>query len=133
MKIIGFNFNKLNIEKNSDKFKDLKINTNIDILKVKQIKSEIFQSKEELIEVEFSYVIDYTPNIAKISLSGIVLVMADSKIIKDFIKQWKKKKLPEEYRILIFNVILKKSNLKAMQLEDEMNLPLHIPLPSVKE
>ncbi len=133
MKIVGFNFKKLNIEKISDKFKELKINTNIDITNVKQIKPDIFQPKEELIEIEFDYAIDYSPDIAKISLSGTVLVMADSKIIKDFIKQWKQKKLPEEHKILIFNVILKKSNLKAMQLEDEMNLPLHIPLPSVKE
>jgi hypothetical protein len=133
MKIVGFNFKKLNIEKISDKFEELKINTNIDITNVKQIKPDIFQPKEELIEIEFNYVIDYSPDIAKISLSGTVLVMADSKIINDFIKQWKKKKLPEEHKILIFNVILKKSNLKAMQLEDEMNLPLHIPLPSVKE
>tara|TARA_Y100000310_G_scaffold152277_2_gene151784 strand:- start:554 stop:955 length:402 start_codon:yes stop_codon:yes gene_type:complete len=133
MKIIGFNFNKLNVEKTSDKFEDLKINTNINLVNVKQIKSEIFQPKEEIIEVEFSYVIDYSPNIANISLSGTVLVMADAKTTKEFMKQWKKKKLPEEHRILIFNVILKKSNLKAMQLEDEINLPLHIPLPSVKE
>lgn len=133
MKIVGFNFKKVSIEKTSDKFKDLKINTNINILGVKQIKSEIFQPKGELIEVEFNYVIDYNPDIANISLSGTVLILTDTKIIKDFIKQWKKKKLPEEHRILIFNVILKKSNLKAMQLEDEMNLPLHIPLPSVKE
>jgi peptidoglycan hydrolase CwlO-like protein len=27
---------------------------------------------------------------------------------------------------------LTKSNLKALQLEEEMNLPLHIPLPSLK-
>ena len=133
MKIVGFTFKKISIEKTSDKFKDLKINTKIDILGVKQIKPEIFQPKEELIEVEFNYIIDYSPDIAKISLSGNVLIMADGKVIKDFIKQWKKKKIPEEHRILIFNVILKKSNLKAMQLEDEMNLPLHIPLPSVKE
>ena len=133
MKIVGFNFKKISIEKTLDKFKDLKINTNIDIVMVKQIKPEIFQPKEELVEVEFDYHIDYSPKIAKISLSGTVLVMADTKIIKNFIKQWKKKKLPEEHKILIFNVILKKSNLKAMQLEDEMNLPLHIPLPSVKE
>ena len=133
MKIVGFNFKKLNIEKISDKFKELKINTNIDIIDVKQIKPDIFQPKEDLIEIEFDYTIDYSPDIAKIFLSGTVLIMADAKIIKDFIKQWKKKKLPEEHRILIFNVILKKSNLKAMQLEDEMNLPLHIPLPSVKE
>jgi|TARA_Y100000310_G_scaffold176084_1_gene176232 hypothetical protein len=133
MKIVGFNFKKLNIEKTSDKFESLKINTNIDITNVKQIKPEIFQSKEEIVEVEFDYFINYDPDIAKLSLSGTILVMAESKIIKDFIKQWKQKKLPEEHRILIFNVILKKSNLKAMQLEDELNLPLHIPLPSVKE
>jgi hypothetical protein len=133
MKIVGFNFRKLNIEKTSDKFESLKINTNIDITNVKQIKPEIFQSKEEIVEVEFDYFINYDPDIAKLSLSGTILVMAESKIIKDFIKQWKQKKLPEEHRILIFNVILKKSNLKAMQLEDELNLPLHIPLPSVKE
>ena len=133
MKIVGFSFRKLNIEKTSDKFESLKINTNIDITNVKQIKPEIFQSKEEIVEVEFDYFINYDPDIAKLSLSGTILVMAESKIIKDFIKQWKQKKLPEEHRILIFNVILKKSNLKAMQLEDELNLPLHIPLPSVKE
>jgi len=133
MKVIGFNFKKINAEKNSDNFKDLKINTNINILNVKPIKSEVFQPKEELVEVEFDYTINYNPNIAKVFLSGVVLVMVDLKIAKEFIKQWKKKKLPDEHKVLIFNVILKKSNLKAMQLEDELNLPLHIPLPSVRE
>ena len=42
-------------------------------------------------------------------------------------------KIPEEYKLTIFNIIMKKSNLKAIQLEDEMNLPLHISLPSIKE
>tara|TARA_Y100000034_G_C6694823_1_gene306115 strand:+ start:128 stop:529 length:402 start_codon:yes stop_codon:yes gene_type:complete len=133
MKVIGFNFKKISAEKTSDNFKDLKINTNINVLNIKQIKSEVFQSKEELVELEFDYSIDYNPNIAKISLSGVILIMVDSKIVKDFIKQWKKKKIPDEYKVLIFNIILKKSNLKGMQLEDELNLPLHIPLPSVRE
>ena len=48
-------------------------------------------------------------------------------------KEWKKKKLPDAYRALIINVVLKKSNLKALELEDEMGLPLHLPLPSIKE
>jgi len=133
MKIIGFNFNKVYIERFSDKFKELKINTNIDIKNVKQLKQELFNTKEEVIEVRFEYDIDYSPDIAKISLSGNIILLTDSKTSKKFIKEWKNKKIPEEYKLTIFNVIMKKSNLKAIHLEDEMNLPLHIALPSVKE
>ena len=133
MKIIGFNFNKVYIERFSDKFKDLKINTNIDIKNVKQLKQELFNTKEEVIEVRFGYDVDYSPDIAKISLSGNIILLTNSKTSKTFIKEWKNKKIPEEYKLIIFNVIMKKSNLKAIQLEDEMNLPLHISLPSVKE
>lgn len=133
MKIIGFNFDKIHIEKISDERKDLKINTNVDITDVKSSKQKLFQTKEEVIEIKFSYEVDYSPDIAKISLSGHVVLLIDSKTAKNFVKEWKNKKLPEEHRLIIFNVIMKKSNLKAIQLEDEMNLPLHISLPSVKE
>ena len=133
MKIIGFNFDKIHIEKISDTRKDLKINTNVDITDVKSSKQKLFQTKEEVIEIKFSYEVDYSPDIAKISLSGHIVLLIDSKTAKNFVKEWKNKKLPEEHRLIIFNVIMKKSNLKAIQLEDEMNLPLHISLPSVKE
>jgi len=133
MKIIGFNFNKVCIEKLSGILKNLKINTNIDIKNIKQLKQELFHTKEEVIEINFNYDIDYSPKIAKISLSGNVILLVDSKTSKRFIKEWKNKKVLEEYKLTIFNVIMKKSNLKAIQLEDEMNLPLHISLPSVKE
>lgn len=133
MKIIGFNFNKVYIERFSDNLKELKINTNIDIKNVKQLKQELFHTKEEIIEVKFGYDIDYSPDIAKLSLSGNIILLVDSKTAKKFVKEWKNKKIPEEDKLTIFNVIMKKSNLKAIQLEDEMNLPLHISLPSVKE
>ncbi|MEX0932635.1 MAG: hypothetical protein WDZ77_00865 [Candidatus Pacearchaeota archaeon] len=133
MKIVGFNFNKISVEKTSDNYKDLKINTKIDVTEVKQIKSEVFQSKENLIEVKFNYSITYSPKIAEVSFSGAMLTLVDDKTAKEFIKSWKKKQFPEEHKIPLFNVILKKSNLKALELEDELNLPLHIPLPTVKE
>jgi len=133
MKIIGFNFNKINIEKLSDDLKGLKINTSINMSDVKQLKQSPLQTKEDLLEVKFEYNINYDPKIAKISLSGTVLIMTDSKISKEFLKEWKKKKLPEAYRTLIINVVLKKSNLKALELEDDLGLPLHLPLPSLKE
>ena len=133
MKVVGFNFSKISIEKSLDKFEGLKISTKIDITSVVKIKSDVFQAKEELIEIKFSYAINYEPKIAQISFAGTMLVLADAKTTKDFLKQWKNKKFPEKHKILLFNVILKKANLKALQLEDELNLPLHIPLPSVKE
>ena len=133
MKIIGFNFNKICIEKFSDILKGLKTNTNIDVKDVKQLKQELFHTKEEVIEVKFGFEVDYSPDIAKISLSGNIILLVDSKTAKKFTKEWKNKKIPEEHKLIIFNVVMKKSNLKSIQLEDEMNLPLHITLPSVKE
>ena len=134
MKIIGFNFTKIHIEKKSDNLKDLKLESpTVDILEVKQLKSSLFEVKEDVFEIKFSYNIKYSPDVATISLAGTLLAMVDPKTAKDLVKQWKDKKLPDEHKILVFNVILKKSNLKAMELEDELNLPLHIPLPSVRE
>ena len=133
MKIIGFNFNKISIERLSENLKNIKINSNIDIKNVNKLDQELFHTKEEIIEVKFGYEVDYSPKIAKISLSGNIILLIDSKTSKKFIKEWKNKKIPEEYKLTIFNVIMKKSNLKAIQLEDEMNLPLHISLPSIKE
>ncbi len=121
------------MEKFSDDYKDLKISTHIDIVDVKQTKSEIIQTKEVLFEIKFNYNIDYEPKIAKISFSGNLLFLVDPKTAKSFVKQWKDKKFPEEHKITLFNVILKKTNLRSLQLEDELNLPLHISLPSLKE
>ena len=133
MKIIEFNFNKIIIERLSENLKNIKINSNIDLKNVKKLEQEHFQTKDEIIEVQFGYEVNYSPDIAKISLLGSIILLIDSKTAKKFIKEWKDKKIPEEHKLTIFNIIMKKSNLKAIQLEDEMNLPLHITLPSIKE
>lgn len=133
MKVVGFNFNKINIEKISDKIENLKINTNINISKITEIKSDFLKTKEEFIGIKFVYNINYDPDFAKIELAGNVLFTIEPKTAKDILKQWKDKKIPEDFRIILFNVILRKSNLKALQLEDEMNLPPHISLPSLRK
>ena len=133
MKLAGFNFSKISIEKLSDKMDELKINTNIDIPEIMPIKAGLFKTKEEFISIKFVYNVDYEPKVAKMRLQGNLLLALDPKLAKEVLKQWKKKKIPEDFRISIFNVILKKSSLKALQLEDELNLPLHVPLPSVKK
>lgn len=133
MKIIGFSFNKINIEKFNDKVENLKINTKIDVSEIKNIKSDFFKTKEEIIEVKFTYDINYDPDFAKIELAGMILLAIEPKVVKDILKEWENKKMSEDFRITLFNIILRKSNLKALQLEDEMNLPIHISLPMIRK
>lgn len=133
MRLIGFNFNKISIEKKAEELSsDLKINSNLDVSSIEKINIGLSKEKEESLLVKFSYLINYDPNIAVIELGGIIILSLDQKIAKDLLQKWKKKTIPEEIRISLFNIILRKANVKALELEDEMNLPLHIPLPRVK-
>jgi hypothetical protein len=62
----------------------------------------------------------------------VVLLLTEKDESKDILKKWKNKKMPEEFRVPLFNIILTKSNLRALQLEEELNLPTHIPLPRIR-
>jgi len=136
MRIIGFNFTKISIEKlkePSELKEQLKINTQIDVPELTEVKSHLLKTKEEIIGAKFTYGVNYNPGFAKIELEGRILVAVEPKVAKEIFKQWKKKKMPEDFRLLLFNVVLKKSSLKALYLEEELNLPLHMPMPSFKK
>ena len=133
MRLGAFNFTKINIEKLSGSFKDIKINSTINISKIEVLKTEALKGKEGAIEINFSYSVDYNPDVAKIELGGRVLLIVDKKEAKEIEEAWEKKKMSEEFRISLFNIILKKSNVKALELEEEVGLPLHIPLPTLKK
>ena len=133
MRLVGFSFKKINIERTSDSLKDLKIESKINIETIESLKSDFMQEGQDVIKVDFKYLIDYTPKIANIDLSGQVLLAMTTDQAKEIVDGWKKKKINEDYRIAIFNIILRKSNVKALELEEDMNLPLHIPFPSLKK
>ncbi len=132
MKILGFNFTILSAEKLSGSTKGVKINTHIDISDIKEVKSDFFSSKEKILGVKFINEISYDPDFARIVLGGNILVSMDEQTFKQVLNGWKTKDLPEEFRLGIFNSILKKSSLKALQLEEELNIPLHIAMPFLK-
>lgn len=132
MKILGFNFTILSAEKLSGSTKGVKINTHIDISDIKEVKSDFFSSKEKILGVKFINEISYDPDFARIVLGGNILVSMDEQAFKQVLNGWKTKDLPEEFRLGIFNSILKKSSLKALQLEEELNIPLHIAMPFLK-
>lgn len=132
MKLIGLSFDKLNLEKKSDNFKGLKVTTGIDILDVKEIKTDIFNSQEKLLAVKFEYDVNYEKEIAHLKFRGNIILSLIPEQLEEVLKQWKEKKIPEKFRIDLFNLILKKATLKALQFEEEFRLPLHISMPFFK-
>jgi len=128
IKLIGFKYNKLIVERNEENKGDLKITPNINIQSIDKFKSE---SKQDILEVKFNFNIDYS-SLGKIELTGRLLLSVDSKTLKDAIEGWKNKKLDNNINMIILNVIMQKASIKALQLEEEMNLPPHIQLPRLQ-
>ncbi len=131
MKIAGFNFLKIKSERKKPKKGQIKVETNLDIFNIEKETLEI--GKQEIpFRVEFEYSIKYTPNVADVELGGQVLILTDKKEAKEIQKDWKKKQIPDSMKMNLLNYILAKCNIKAFQLEDELNLPTHVPLPKLR-
>ena len=96
------------------------------------LKSSILNTKDEIIQAKFSYSVKYEPGFADIDLRGTVLLSLDENQSKELMKEWKKKQMPEDFKSFLFNVIMRKASLRSLHLEDELNLPLHLPLPTLK-
>lgn len=133
MRLIGFNFVKISAERLKDRPGSIKFNTKIDISSIDSIKSDVLKTKEELLKIDFVYSILYEPDFAKLELAGNLLISIEPKMAREILKGWKDKQTSEEFRIFMFNIILRKSNIKSLQLEDELGLPPHIPLPSLNK
>ncbi|MBU2615503.1 MAG: hypothetical protein KKC19_00165 [Nanoarchaeota archaeon] len=135
MKVIGFNFTRLSINKpdKSQPTEKVDIETKMDIISLAEVKDHPLKTSDNAISVDFEYIVDYKPDFAKIEIKGKVLLMLDPKLAKEVIKSWEKKEVPEEFRMFLFNIVLRKSTLKALQLEEELNLPLHVPMPSFRK
>ena len=131
MKLIGFNYKKISAEKLKELSGTLKFNTKIDISSIEPLKTDFLKTKEDLLKVDFAYTVSYEPDFAKLSIEGSIILAVEPKLYKEILKEWKEKKTSEEFRIFIFNVILRRSNIKTLQLEEELGLPSHIPLPSL--
>jgi len=129
MKIIGFNLTKILTEKKENHNGKIQISQNIDIKDL--IKDKIPISNEEILNLKFNFTIDYSDNVGKLEFEGFLILLPEKDELKDFLKAWKDKKIPDSSRVPLFNFIMSKCNIKALNLEDELGLPYHIPMPRV--
>ncbi len=133
MKLLGFNLTKIDAEKKSSSFEGLKIETKIDIKDILEAKQDVLQFKDKVVMIQFSYDINYKKDIAKLSLEGNLLLSVDEKMFSEIIDKWKNKEMPGDFKLVLFNIIMKKTSLKALELEDDLALPFHIQFPSVRK
>jgi len=126
MQIIGFNLTKILIERKEKPEGKLEIKQNISIDDISKDKINI--SKDEILKIKFIFNVNYEPDFAKLELGGTLVLLPEKEELKKFLKSWKNKdkQIPEELRIPLFNFIMNKCNIKAIQLEDELGLPLHL-------
>lgn len=126
--IVGFNLKKILIERKEELKKGFEIKYDLGIKNIEKTKLEISKDKDVL-SLEFKFIIQYTPNIAIIEFEGNVLLLAEPKEVREILKEWKKKHISDKIRLLVFNLIIIKCSIKALELEDNLNLPYHVPVP----
>ncbi len=131
MTVVGFNLAKISIERKDVISGKIEIKSKADIANIKKEDIKISEGKDVL-RADFTFEIDYEPGLAKVYFKGYVLLLEEPKEAKKIMKDWKKKRIKPEVKEKIFNVVLRKCNIKAFGLEDDLNLPTHFPFPSVK-
>ena len=133
MPVVGFGFDTINIEKKQSFDKEDQINNNIRIIDIKETSLKA-SAKDELLGffVTFEFGLNYA-KAGEVLLKGHILYYDPENKAKDLLKNWDDgKKLPAQLSTQLFNFILYKCNIRALQLEDEVGLPLHLKLPRFK-
>lgn len=132
MQIIGFHLTHISAERKSSEMKEnLRVHSTLDIKEIVEDSLEVMKD-QKVLRFVFSFSTNYSEEYASVVLHGVVMVVADKSEVKDILKRWEKKEVDPKIQVPLFNVILTKCNVKSLQLEDELGLPLHVQLPRVE-
>ena len=130
--IINYRLEKIAIEKKTRPKGPVEAKNS---LRITDIKEEPISSltKDNALNMQFSFAVTYEPNIALLEMVGSVTYLAEVKKAQEILQNWKKnKKIKQEVAAPIFNFILAKCNIKALSLEQDVELPYHLPIPRLK-
>ena len=131
MPIIGFNFNKITVERKGPVKGKVAIKNNVQIKSVEEAKLK--SGKQSSIKLDFEFISSFEPKLGEINLTGTVMYMGDSEKLKNVPKDWKKnKKLPTEVTTQVMNTVLARCHIQALMESQAVGLPSPIPLPRLK-
>tara|TARA_Y100000310_G_C20362254_1_gene659543 strand:+ start:254 stop:712 length:459 start_codon:yes stop_codon:yes gene_type:complete len=133
MPIVGFNFDKLLVDKKSTLKAPIKVDTGMKIMDVKKEEIEVVGKKEYIIKFDYQFNVNYNKNQAEVIIAGHLLLAEDQKTINEIYDKWQKdKKMEPKVTQAVMNNVLMRCNIKALLLTQEVNLPPHIRLPLVQ-
>jgi hypothetical protein len=133
MAIVGFDLNKIMVERTGNLSGEIKINNNVSVKEIDKISVPIKREDQEGLRFGFEFTSNYEPKIGNVIIRGNVVVVENKKKAEDILKQWKKdKKAESDVMTAVLNIVLEKCNIEALILSRDVNLPPSIPLPKVK-
>ncbi|HLC57888.1 MAG TPA: hypothetical protein VJH95_04915 [Candidatus Nanoarchaeia archaeon] len=133
MAILGLTFDKITIEKDrklieQTQSKNIQVNYNIAIKNLEEDELKL-QVQQKILRFDFTFSIIYNPKIGVVELLGHLLYVDPNH--KKILEAWKKDQdiTDNQLKAHLLNAIFQRANLKAISLIQEVNLPLHFPLP----
>ena len=132
MTVVGFALSKILIERKEAIKGKIEVKSKLNVKNMKKEDIKLVEGKDVL-RFDFDYSISYEPDLAKVDMQGHLLLMVEPKQTKELLKAWEKKaQVPEDVKIGVYNTIFHKCNIKALELEEDFNLPPHLQLPYIQ-
>jgi len=134
MGILGFSFLKFDAERKSPSKAsgNIEINHNVSIKNVTKTKLKVGTNENEVLKIEFEFMVLYTNGLGKISIVGDVIYSDTKEIINETIKSWDAdKKLNKMVNEPVFKFVYNKAIIKALDISDSLNLPSPVPMPKI--
>jgi len=133
MAIVGFTFTKMHAERKSAVKGKMNIRNNVAIKNIEKADLSLGKASQNGLRFIFEYSVVYEPKIAEIILEGELIDIEEDKKVEAVLKDWKKdKKIDPGLMNVVLNTVFNKSNLQALILSKDVNLPAPIPLPRIQ-
>ena len=134
MSVIGFNITKIDAERKNVPKAKVNVESNVNIKQVEVSKVSLGNDNEKVLDFNFEFKTNYSPDIGHIMVSGNLLFLTKSETAKKIAEEWKKtKKLEKEIMKPVFNTVLARGNIQALIISKDLNLPAPIQLPRMKD
>ena len=128
--IANLTLTKVLVEKRKDFTGNLNVKKNVKIRDIEEAPLKNIAEEQKALNFKFQFTLNFDPDIAYVEMLGNILYLTDGETIKNVIKEWKKdKKINNQISAAIINRVIKKCDIKALSLCQELNLPPTIPLP----
>lgn len=130
--IVGFNFNKISVDRKANPVGKIDISNNITITNVEEQDFSVGKAKQSGLKISFEFTSKYEPKIAEMVFTGELLYLGEQKKNAETAKEWKKtKKLGADLTPLVINTLLTKCHTEALLMSRDVNLPPPIVMPKI--